>query len=344
MGKELSDTDRQILEYIYRTFKDEGCWVSSRHLVHDLQALDSDVYEIAKEIGWWLVRVEDPDSGSKEDALAKLTIEGVATCEGSEQDLLDFVSVLQLFVRTYRATRDGVPQVTADDFIHELNLSELQARKMAMLVLEEGGLYRSASYGGEGPARFELVRKILHFEKVDSIEDYLEICERDRALRLSASSDSPVARAAPITEPSPPLECDPMAAYETLHLHPAIRRETEELFRSGFYNQAILEAFKRVNELVKAKSGRDDLDGKSLMGTVFSEKKPILRFNLQTSTSARDEQEGFKLMAMGAMVGIRNPRAHETKWPEPEPLETLEYLAFASLLARQIDKAEKAKV
>jgi hypothetical protein len=206
MGRELSDTERQILEYIYRTFKDEGCWVSSRHLVHDLQALGGDLYEIAKGIGWWLVRIEDPDS--KKDALAKLTIEGVAACEDSEQDLLDFVSVLQLFVRTYRATREDVPQVTTDDFIRELNLSELQARKMAMLALEAGELWHSASYGGEGPARFELDRKILCFEEVNSFEDYREIREQDRAQRLAASSDSPILQVAPIAEPSPPFEYD----------------------------------------------------------------------------------------------------------------------------------------
>jgi len=136
MGKELSDTDRQILEYIYRTFNDEGCWVKSRHFVHDLQAL-GDAYEVANKIGRELVRIEDPNG--KEDALAKLTVKGVAACEGSEQDLLDFVSVLQLFVHTYRASSDGVPRVTVDDFIRELDLSKLQARKMTMLILEEGG-------------------------------------------------------------------------------------------------------------------------------------------------------------------------------------------------------------
>lgn len=104
MGRELSDAERQILEYIYRTFKDEGRWVNSRHLVHDLQAL-RDAYEVANGIGGELVRIEDPDS--KEDALAKLTVKGIAGCEGSGQDLLDFVSVLQLFVHTYCATRCG---------------------------------------------------------------------------------------------------------------------------------------------------------------------------------------------------------------------------------------------
>lgn len=203
MGRELSDAERQILEYIYRTFKDAGHWVNSRHLVHDLQAL-GDAYEVANRIGGELVRIEDPDS--KKDALAKLTMKGVAACEDSEQDLLDFVSVLQLFVRTYRATRDGIPQVTTDDFMRVLNLSELQGRKMTMLVLEAGELWHSASDSGTGFARFELDREIIRFEKVDSIEDYLEIREQDRAQRLAASLDSPVIQAAPIAEPSPLLE------------------------------------------------------------------------------------------------------------------------------------------
>ena len=191
MDKELLDTDRQILEYIYRTFRDEGCWVKSRHLVHDLQAL-GDAYEVANRIGGELIRIGDPDS--KKNALAKLTVKGVAACEGSEQDLLDFVSVLQLFVRTYRASSDGVPRVTADDLIRELGLSELQARKMTMLILEEGGLYRSASCGGTEPTHFDLDRKILRFSDLSSIENYFAICEQHQAKRRAASATSSAAR------------------------------------------------------------------------------------------------------------------------------------------------------
>ena len=100
--------------------------------------------------------------------------------------------------------------MTTDDFIRELNLSELQARKMAMLILEGSGLCGNASYGGKGPARFKLGRETLRFESVDSVEDYLEIRERDRAQRLAASSDSPIAQAASIAGPSPPLGYDPV--------------------------------------------------------------------------------------------------------------------------------------
>jgi hypothetical protein len=180
---------RQILEYVYHIFRSEGHWVSSRNLVHDLYTL-GDTYEIAKDIGSDLIRVEDPDR--KEDALAKLTLKGVSLCKDSNRDLSDFVSVLQLFARTYLETRDGQPRVTEDDFIKELDLSKLQARKMTLLVLEEGGLYSSASYGGAEPPRFDLGRSILKFRDVNSIEGYFTIRDRDRAQRLAASSGDQV--------------------------------------------------------------------------------------------------------------------------------------------------------
>lgn len=188
MDKELSAAEQQILQYIYRPFKEQGCWVKSRHLVHDLHEL-GDAYKIAQGIGGHLVRVEDPDRDK--EALARLTIEGVAVCEGSEQDLEDFVSVTQLFVQTYLETRDGLPEITTDDFVCKLDLSELQARKMEMLVLESSGLYGGASHGGEGPARFRVKREILDFGNVKSFEGYLEIREQERAQRPTPSSTGP---------------------------------------------------------------------------------------------------------------------------------------------------------
>jgi len=242
MGKELSGTERQILKYIYRAFRDEGRWVESRHLVHDLQAPGVDVYEVAKGIGWWLVRMEDPD---KEDALAKLTVEGVAACEGSQQDLSDFLSVLQLFVRTYRETRDGVPQVTTDDCVRELNLSELQARKIALLLLEGSGLWQSASRVGKaGLASFKLSRKILDFEMVDSIEDYLEIRKRDRPERSAISSGSPVSagptdESVTIDEIRSSLNGLPFLKATTAHLL-ADFEETAKAYQNGAYKACVV--------------------------------------------------------------------------------------------------------
>ena len=96
---------------------------------------------------------------------------------------------------------------------------------------------------------------------------------------------------------------------------------------------------KALNALVKLRSGRDDLDGATLMQQVFGGKAPTLRFNDLADESDRSEQQGFMHLFAGAMLGFRNPRAHKIIQDHPE--RALEYIAFISLLAKLLDEAER---
>jgi len=89
---------------------------------------------------------------------------------------------------------------------------------------------------------------------------------------------------------------------------------------------------------VKANSPHLDLEGKRLMARVFKPDSPILKLNQLSSTSEKDEQEGFMHIFMGAMQGIRNPKAHDVVLQEDRQRAS-EYLALASLLMRRIDDA-----
>jgi uncharacterized protein (TIGR02391 family) len=129
--------------------------------------------------------------------------------------------------------------------------------------------------------------------------------------------------------------------YELSSLHPRIREVSEQLFIDGHYGSAIFEAYKTVNNVVKEKSGMKDLDGEGLMSTVFSLKNPILRLNDLQETSDRDEQRGFMFLFMGAWTGIRNPKGHDVV-NQKDPIRTLEYLAFASLLVRRAEESKYA--
>jgi len=145
----------------------------------------------------------------------------------------------------------------------------------------------------------------------------------------------------------------PKLLYDALQIHPRIKDASEKLFRDGHYAQAIFEAYKELVNIVKEKSGKKDLDGQDLMAKVFSFnydqqkkkiiKKPMLQFNKLSTVSERDEQEGFRFLFMGATVGIRNPKGHE-RVLQKDPFRTLEYLNFASLLARRVDEAKKNKI
>jgi uncharacterized protein (TIGR02391 family) len=128
------------------------------------------------------------------------------------------------------------------------------------------------------------------------------------------------------------------SVFDQLQLHPLIKEVSEGLYRDGHYAQAILEAFKAVNNLVKRKAGRRDLDGRDLMAKAFRKEAPILKLAPLTTQSDMDEQEGFMLLFIGAMVGIRNPKAHEIV-SQANPNRALEYLAFASLLCHRVDES-----
>ena len=71
------------------------------------------------------------------------------------------------------------------------------------------------------------------------------------------------------------------------------------------------------------------------MANAFNEQTPKIRLN-----SDPDEQEGFKLIFMGSMQGIRNPKAHHAI-VQNDPYKTLEYLGLASLLLKRVDEREK---
>lgn len=141
-----------------------------------------------------------------------------------------------------------------------------------------------------------------------------------------------------VKEQGEPIRKD---AYDLSNLHSRIREVSEKLFRDGHYSQAIFEAYKTVNIVVKDKSGRKDLDGQGLMSTVFSPKNPILRLNDLQDQSDTDEQEGFMLLFMGAMTGIRNPKGHDVV-NQKDPTRTIEYLSLASLLVRRAEESKKA--
>jgi uncharacterized protein (TIGR02391 family) len=130
--------------------------------------------------------------------------------------------------------------------------------------------------------------------------------------------------------------------FELLQIHPQIAKVSKKLFQDRHFAPAIFEAFKKVNNLVKSKSNRKDLDGKSLMQTVFSPNNPTLCFNELSTQSEKDEQEGFMYLFTGAILGVRNPKAHENI-VQRDVHRTIEYLVLASLLCKRLDEAEVRK-
>lgn len=129
-----------------------------------------------------------------------------------------------------------------------------------------------------------------------------------------------------------------LTAYRELDLHPEIARAASGLYHDGHYANAVEDAVKALNALVRLRSGLD-VDGVSLMQRAFSPNSPVLKFNNLSDQSDRDEQLGYMNMFSGAVSGLRNPRAHRIVQDDPE--RALEFIAFVSLLAKLLDQAKK---
>jgi uncharacterized protein (TIGR02391 family) len=125
--------------------------------------------------------------------------------------------------------------------------------------------------------------------------------------------------------------------FDALSLQSNIRTVSKKSFALGDYNTAVLKAFKEIELLVKKKVKRKELYTTKLMSEAFSDQHPLLRF------SSDDEQAGYRFLFMGAMLGIRNVEAH-TAAQKLDPLRALEFLSFASLLARKLDEAEELRI
>ena len=132
---------------------------------------------------------------------------------------------------------------------------------------------------------------------------------------------------------------NPARALESLQLHPQIADASVELFKGGHYANAIEDACKVLDLLVKMKSKRSDPSGTELMQLVFSPKAPLLKFNDQVNDSERSEQQGMMFLYSGAMLAFRNPRAHGLL--SDDPIVALEIIGFVNFLAKALDRATR---
>ncbi len=127
---------------------------------------------------------------------------------------------------------------------------------------------------------------------------------------------------------------------DSVALHPEIKRAVLALFQDGHYANAVEDACKALDLLVKLRSGINELSGTELMQRVFSAKNPILRFNPLSTETDRSEQQGMMHLYSGAMLALRNPRAHSLLQDHPD--RAVEIILFISFLAHSLDRAAKA--
>jgi hypothetical protein len=119
-----------------------------------------------------------------------------------------------------------------------------------------------------------------------------------------------------------------------------ITSSAASLWEKGKFRLAVSDASGKLNKLTQERTGIRDLSDYDLMAAAFNPKdptkgRPRLRVPYSSNPDTRTSlQEGTHRIAMGVMLAIRNPAAHETG--DGNPITCAEQLATLSMVARSV--------
>jgi uncharacterized protein (TIGR02391 family) len=299
-GNDLAERlANHLMQVVFDRFSETGEWPLVDQLRHELDQADDDldVMETGRNL--------DPAFGSVGigyQARAQLTIHGAARCSGSEQ-------VLEDLLRTVR---------------HPLR--ELRTYSFLGSIPGIGG----GSGDPTGSWQREVTPDITRFKRVETIAGLLATIPLSGRLRTPEVLGQPFPGGMSMLSIEPTRTSGP----ELGNLHPRIVEVANALFVGGHYAQAAFEGLKAVEVRLRDLSALD-LSGRDLAAQALGGDPPRIVVSRHSGRTGADEQEGFRLLAMGAMQCLRNPGGHEL-----DPLdrqEALEQLAIASLISRWLD-------
>lgn len=124
-------------------------------------------------------------------------------------------------------------------------------------------------------------------------------------------------------------------------LHPRVRQLAERGFENNLFADAISACMREINTIVKnhvRAAIKQELDGAPLMTRAFSAANPIIQFTDDLTTeTGRNIQLGYMKIFEGAMIGIRNPKAHQNLYPDEN--KTIHLLFIASFMFTKLQEA-----
>ena len=122
------------------------------------------------------------------------------------------------------------------------------------------------------------------------------------------------------------------------HIHPQILAVAKDRFENGYYSDAVEAAFKELNVRVKntyIERVGIEKDGAKLMQAAFSVQNPIIKLGDISTETGHNIQQGYMEMFAGAMMGIRNPQAHNNQ--SVSKSSAIRKLHFASMLMFKLE-------
>jgi len=323
----LNAQQRLYLQTIFDHFHEYGKWPIYSYIKRTMLRShpDLDIDEIVKSLPPGLSKpfnayMFDVPGYTNEDTF--LTLPATYLCKGSEEDLKDFVQAIHFFVERYISSDKEKRQVSSNDLITLLDMSELSTRKIGLLLQVEPWIFTFFSTGEEGNWQCKLSRDIRRYRDVETIEQYLE--KRD----ILKKNASPLAN-------EPTQHSIVVSEMWNLEIHSEIYARCWHLYTARKYDYAILNATKVLEIAIRTKAKLpNDLVGAALIKRAFKPDKPLLRYS-----DIEAEQEGMMSLLRGMIQVFKNPQSHRFIRVQNKS-ECLSVLLMCSNLLYVIDNAE----
>jgi len=354
----LTDFEKIVLQRIYDRWKETGEWPKSLKLSVDVRD-KGDLYGMAKNLGYGFITAGDRGKRGEE---CKLTVLGIALCEGAEKDLDNFINFIKYCTEKYIEDPDDA-KVSSEELKKYFSLSDVETNRLFELVYNSAAVsqfhFPHSSKTGDGNYSFEIGHDILKYEPIKNFGDYFSKLEkvylplsfggtRGQKFTNEEKSNSVKERRSLKEQKSQNgelLENSPTTLdYFWDLIHPEIKRVAKKKFEDGHCADAVESSLKeievRVRKVVKDETG-EELTGTGLMRKAFNPQSPIIVIQDIDTQSGKDIQAGYDHIFAGAMQGIRNPKAHENLSISKE--QGVHFLFMCSLLMHILDAANDDK-
>lgn len=182
------------------------------------------------------------------------------------------------------------------------------------------------------PKELELIEQIqnidlhrVNFDKTDSSAYNVEACKNEAGEIIKMLIQT-------LNQPYKHNELENYQDFWNL-LHPKVIHLAKTRFDNGLYADSVSACLREINTIIKNRvkqATNREFDGATLMNHAFSSNNPVISFSDLTTDSGRNIQIGYMKIFEGAMIGIRNPKAHENL--NPTKNKTIHFLFIASFM------------
>src|SRR5712692_6840818 len=228
----LNDQQRLYLQTIFDHFYENGKWPAYSNVERTILQTypDLDIDEIVKSLPPGLSKpfnayMFDVPGYANKDTF--LTVPAIYLCQGSQEDLTDFVRAMRFCVERYNSSDKEKRQVSSNDLITSLDMSELSTRKIGLLLQVEPWIFTFFSTGNDGSWQCTLSREIRRYRDVQTIEQYME---KREIIKNRASS--------PVNEPT--QRSIVVSEMWNLEIHPEIYARSCHLYTARKYDDPSL--------------------------------------------------------------------------------------------------------